>query len=133
MTKVEDDIAELSILVAEYQIVRNVELELRSASSKLLALHDNKHREDQNVASKAYALPGRLSGSRIVSQFVTDITTRLHQFDLMSLSCTCSNCMPDLTTVIVNYCTPKADNFKNLNHNNIPKHVSNNCLVLTYK
>ena len=39
----------------------------------------------------------------------------------------------DLTTCSVNYCTPKAEKSKNLKQKNIPNHVSNNCLVPTYK
>jgi hypothetical protein len=133
LRKVEDDIKESSILIAEYQSSRNAKSELCLAPPKLFLQRNKKHREDQNVACLAFTLSLSLPGSRVLSQSVTDLSARPHQFDLMAFSYSCSYGRPDLTTVIVNYCIPKADNCKYLKQKNIPDHVSNNCLVLTYK
>jgi len=73
------------------------------------------------------------SGSDIVSDSGLKLQAGAHQSDIISFSCADTSCRSGQTTPDPEYCTPKAENLKYLNYKNIPNHVSNNCLVLTYK
>lgn len=120
------------MLATECQRVNNIQSELRSASAKFLVLHGDGHPENQKSASGAFFMPDSQSESQLRSQTFSGLPDMSYLFDYIPADCTKSYCRFDLTPRAVNYCTPKADNCKNLKHKNIPKHVSNNYLVLTY-
>jgi len=120
------------MLVADYQSASGVELELCSASAKYFLMYSDGHQANHEKVYLAFTVLGRRSGSQILPQPASGPSVITFKFDFQPFTCTSSYSRFDLTTDIVEYCTPKAEYTENLKHKNIPKHVSNNCLVLTY-
>lgn len=133
MREVEDDIARFSILVTDCQNLCNLSVELDSIAAKFFFSGENEYRKNQYAAFSAKSAPIFQSALDVISQSGSTLQAGTHQSDFTIFSRCDLFFWSDPTTHILNYCTSKAENTKNLKHKYIPNHVSNNYLVPTYK